>query len=150
MKWQLLLLHVNLFKANMDLTTRISTQFTESVYSVCLLFNPQQTGLQYIRWKTVTTGLTDTFQGQHTPSMKAFHSESAARANKTTNPYYNFCNTCTPTIRRSMASAVQQQPLSSRSKYLHVSTTWLRGCSRTGCAFFVTLTDVQCSWSFST
>jgi len=31
-----------------------------------------------------------------------------------------------------MASAVQQQPLSSRRQYLHVLTTWLRGCSRTG------------------
>jgi len=35
-------------------------------------------------------------------------------------------HTCTLTICRSMASAVQQQPLSSRSKYLHVSTTWMQ------------------------
>ena len=35
-------------------------------------------------------------------------------------------HTCMLTICRSMASAVQQQPLSSRSKYLHVSTTWMQ------------------------
>ena len=70
------------------------------------------------------------------------------RRDRSSDRYYNSCSTqrtycrslsvttcghtCTPTIRRSMASAVQPQPLSSRRQYLHVSTTWLRGCSRTG------------------